>query len=239
MPFKIIQEPNGFYVENIKTGKRFSKKPLTEAKAKKQFRILNKYLATLEGSGLNKGELKEIRQEALTDLDIKKYIPDAKVMSSSDFKKYSSINQVLPKDKDIVFVIYESKPNYGHWCLLSRYSPNMIEYFDSYGGKPDVPLKWVNRAKQQALDLKPYISSLLTNAKSEGADIIYSSKHFQKNSSKKLGKIASCGRHCILRALCILRDNQQLTDYIKMMNMIKEITGYSYDDIVSGIISDV
>ena len=239
MPFRIVKDETGFYVENTDTGKRFSKTPLTEASAKKQFRILDKYLATLEGSGLNRGELREIRQEALTDLDIKKYIPDAKIMSSSDFKKYSSINQVLPNQKDCVFIIYESKPNYGHWCLLSKYAPDVIEYFDSYGGKPDAPLKWVNRAKQEELDLKPYISSLLTKAKQDECDIIYSSKHFQKNSSKKLGKIASCGRHCILRALCILKEGQGLSDYIKMMNMIKEITGYSYDDIVSGIISDV
>lgn len=239
MPFRIIKDSTGFYVENIQTGKRFSKKPLTEAKANKQFRILNKYLATLEGSGLNKGELREIRQEALTDLDIKQYIPNAKIMSSSDFKKFNNINEVLPNQKDCVFIIYESKPNYGHWCLLSKYAPNIIEYFDSYGGKPDAPLKWVNRAKQDQLDLKPYISYLLEHAKQAGCDIIYSSKHFQKNSSKKLGKIASCGRHCILRALCILKDNQALSDYIKMLNMIKEITGYDYDDIVSGIISDV
>ena len=165
MPFKIIEEADGFFVENIETGKRFSKKPLTEAKAKKQFRILNKYLATLEGSGLNKGELREIRQEALTDLDIRKYIPDAKILSSSDFKKYSSIEQLLPKEKDVAFIIYESKPNYGHWCLLSRYLPNVVEYFDSYGGKPDAPLKWVNHAKQQELDLKPYISNLLEKLK--------------------------------------------------------------------------
>jgi hypothetical protein len=237
MPFRVIKDNGGFYVENIETGKRFSKKPLTEAKAKKQFRILDKYLGTLEGSGLNRGELREIRQEALTDLDIKKYVPDAKIISSSDLKKYNSIDRVLPNQKDCVFIIYESKPNYGHWCLLSKYEPDVIEYFDSYGGQPDAPLKWVNRAKQEELDLKPYLSSLLEKAKSEGCDIIYSSKHFQKNSSKKLGKIASCGRHCIFRALCILNDGQGLSDYIKMMNMIKEITGYSYDDIVSGIIS--
>ena len=232
MPFQIIKTPKGYFVQNIETHKLYSKKPLTEANAIKQFRVVNKYLNTLEGSGLNKGELKEIGSEPLTDLDIKKYFPNARVISSSEIGNYNSIDEFMPKPKESVFVIYESKPNYGHWCLLSKYSPNVFEYFDSYGRKIDAPINWVNKQKQQALDLKPYLTNLLSKAKDK--DIIYSSKNFQKEDAN--GSIATCGRHCILRAMTLEKDNQDLSSYIKMMNAIKEVSGFSYDDIVSGII---
>lgn len=232
MPFQIIKTPKGYFVQNTETQKLYSKKPLTEANAIKQFRVVNKYLNTLEGSGLNKGELKEIGAEPLTDLDIKKYFPNARIITSSDIGNYNSIDEFMPKPKESVFVIYESKPNYGHWCLLSKYPPNIFEYFDSYGGKIDAPINWVNKQKQQFLDLKPYLTNLLSKAKDK--DIIYSSKNFQKEDAN--GSIATCGRHCILRAMTLEKDNQDLSSYIKMMNAIKEVSGFNYDDIVSGII---
>jgi hypothetical protein len=235
MPFRIIKDRKGYFVENVETGKRFSKKPMTEINAKKQFRILNKYLSTLEGSGLNKGEVREIATQPLTDLDIKKYIPNARIMSSSEIGNYSDINQLMPKDKESIFIIYESKPNYGHWVLLSKYAPNVFEYFDSYGNDIDAPINWVNSQKQRELDLEPYLTDLLAKDKKQNKDldIIYNSKDFQKENHN----IATCGRHCILRAITIENDNQQLTDYIKMMNSIKDVTGFNYDDIVSAIIN--
>jgi len=233
MPFQIVKTPKGYFVENIETKKRYSKNPLTELKAKQQFRILNKYLSTLEGSGLNKGQIKEIKAEPLTDLDIRAYFPNAKIISSSDIGDYNTIDELMPRDKESIFIIYESKPNYGHWCLISKYDPNVYEYFDSYGGNIDAPIKWVNSQKQKALDLKPYLTDLLEKTKNK--DIIYSSKNFQKENAN--GDIATCGRHCVLRALTLQNDNQGLSDYIKMMNEIKKITGFSYDDIVSGIIN--
>lgn len=235
MPFQIIKTPKGYFVENIETHKRYSKKPLTEITAKKQFRILNKYLRTLEGSGLNKGEIKEIKAEPLTDTDIKQYFPSAKIISSSDIGKYNSIDQLIPTEKGSIFIIYESKPNFGHWVLFSKYPPNVLEYFDSYGGKIDAPINWVNKQKQIALDLEPYLTNLLEKTKNK--DLIYSSKNFQKQSTIKNGDVSTCGRHCILRAKTLENDNQGLSDYIKMMNEIKKITGFDYDEIVSGIIN--
>jgi len=235
MPFRIVKQNKGYFVENIDTGKRYSKKPLTEQNAKAQFRILNKYLSTLEGSGLNKGEIKEISLAPLTDLDIKKYIPNARIMSSSEIGNYNSLDKLMPNNKDCIFVIYESKPNYGHWVLISRYPSNVFEYFDSYGGKIDEPIDWVNKQTQNSLDLKPYLTDILEKAKkdNQNLDIIYNSKDFQNGENKG---IATCGRHCILRALTIIKDNQQLTDYIKMMQGIKDVSGYTFDQIVSAII---
>jgi hypothetical protein len=237
MPFKIVKAGNKYFVENTTTNTKYSKKPITEIKEKKQFNVFNKYLSKLEGSGLNKGEIQELVSEPLTDLDIRKYFPDADIISSSDIGNFNSISDLFPENKKCIFVIYESMPNYGHWVLISRYPNNVFEYFDSYGNEIDAPIDWVNSQKQKLLDLKPYLSDLLEKEQknNKNINIIYNSKDFQKEN--KIRTIATCGRHCILRAKTIINDGQQLTDYIKMMNTIKSLSGYNYDDIVSAIIN--
>ena len=231
MVFKIIKNNDGYYVENIQTHKKYSKNPITKNKAIKQFNILNKYLETLEGSGLNKKQIKQISKRPLSDADIRAYIPNAKIISTSELDDIKDIDELLPNDKDVVFLLYQSKPRYGHWVLLAKYG-DTIEYNDSYGGKIDEPLKWNSKRANDILENKPFITDLLTKAQNK-YKIIYSVKDLQKESPD----VANCGRFCIMRALTILKDNQSLKDYIKMMNEIKKITGMNYDTIVSGIIN--
>ena len=237
MPFEICRNKNGYQVINKETGKTFSKKPMTEQNAIKQFRILNKYLHTMEGSGLNKGEVKQLSKRPLTDVDIKKILGDnVKIITNEELKNYNSIEELLPHKKDIVVIIYQTKPNYGHWTLLSRYDDvythkPTIEYFDSYGNPIDEPLKWVKKQYKNNLDSSPYLTKLLADAKNR-FDIVYNSKDFQKEGQD----IATCGRHVIMRAKAIMKDNQDLSDYIKAMNELKDVTGFGYDDIVSTIV---
>jgi hypothetical protein len=234
MPFEIKRLNKGYQVINKSNGHTFSKKPLTEKNAIKQFNILNKYLNTLEGSGLNKGEVKELSEEPLTDSDIKSYLPNVKIISHQDLKNYKTIDELLPRTFGLVIIIYEAKPNEGHWTLLTKYideetNKPTIEYFDSYGNTIDTPLKWI---QDKSIDSTPYLTKLLTNAKNK-YDIIYNSKDFQKENKN----IATCGRHCISRASSILKHNQSLSNYIKMMNSINDMTGFNYDNIVSNIIN--
>ena len=43
---------------------------------------------------------------------------------------------------------------------------NIIEYFDSYGGKVDEPLKWISKEKNLNLGIdKPFLSDMLKNSK--------------------------------------------------------------------------
>lgn len=233
MPFRILKDKKGYFVENIETGKKFSKKPMTEQNAIKQFKILNKYLHTLEGSGINKGEANQIAKEALTDADIKKYLPNVKIVSHQELKNYKTIDELMPHKNDIVIIIWESKRNFGHWTILLKYIDDhthkpTIEYTDPYGFEINEPLKWI---KEKRIDSTPYLTKLLQNAKNK-YDIIWNSKDFQKESKS----ISTCGRHCIMRGLTNKYYNQSLTDYIKMMNELKDVTGFNYDQIVSSII---
>jgi hypothetical protein len=238
MVFRIIKNKNGYFVENIKTGHKFSKKPLTEKNAKKQFNILNRYLRTLEGSGLNRGEIKELKTEPLSDTEIREHLPNVKIVSHQDFKNYKTIEELLPNNNDVVIVIWEAKPNYGHWTILSRYiceetKKPTIEYFDSYGYKINEPLKWINKKYIHTIDNNPYLDNLLKNA-SKHFDIVYSSKVFQEKNNEN---IATCGRHCISRAKSIINHNQSLSNYIKMMNSIKDLTGFNFDEIITELIN--
>jgi hypothetical protein len=235
MPFEIRRHNKGYQIYNKETGKTFSKKPLTEQNAIKQFKILNKYLHTLEGSGMNKGEIQDTNYKALTDLDIKKYLgDDVKIISHQELKDYKSIDELMPHKKDIVVIIWESSPNYGHWTLLSKYVDEetkkpTIESYDSYGYPINEPLKWI---KNKSIDSTDYLTPLLKKAEKEGYDIIYNSKNFQN----KKEDVATCGRHCICRAISIMKYNQSLSNYIKMINSIKDLTGFDHDSAVSQLV---
>lgn len=238
MPFRIIRNKNGYFVENIETGKRFSKRPMTEKSAIKQFKILNKYLHILEGSGMNRGEIQDANYKALTDLDIKKHLgDDVKIISHQDLKDYKTIEDILPNKKDVAVIIWESKPNYGHWTILLRYIDEethkpTIEYFDSYGYPINEPLKWVNKKYKKSIDESPYLLPILKDAQNR-YDIIYNSKNLQNRKED----VATCGRHCISRAISIMKYNQSLSNYIKMMNEIKNTTGFDYDSAVSQMVN--
>jgi hypothetical protein len=231
MVFRIIKNKDGYFVENIESKKRYSRHPISEQKAKKQFRILNKYLRILEGSGLNKQEIQQITRKPLSDLEIKAYIPNAKILSIPELENYKSIDELLPNDKDVAFLLYESKPMYGHWVLLAKYG-DIIEYNDSYGGKIDEPIMWNTKKQNENLDNKKYITDLLTKAQGK-YNIIYNDKDLQAEKPD----VANCGRYAIMRALTILNDNQPLEYYNMMLNELKKITGFNFDDIVSGIIN--
>ena len=238
MPFRIIKNKDGYFVENLETGRRFSKKPMTEQNAIKQFKILNKYLYTLEGSGMNRGEIEHNNYKALTDLDIKKYLGEnVKIISHQDLKNYKSLDQLMPHKKDVVIIIWESSPNYGHWTLLSKYVDEetkkpTIESYDSYGYPINEPLKWIRPKYKNKIDCTDYLTDLLLKAEKEGYDIIYNSKNFQN----KKDDVATCGRHCICRAISIMKYNQSLSNYIKMFNSIKNLTGFDFDSAVSQIV---
>ena len=48
MPYKLVQVKGGYYVENEKTGKRYSKRPIAKKNAEAQMRILMMYVKANE-----------------------------------------------------------------------------------------------------------------------------------------------------------------------------------------------
>jgi hypothetical protein len=170
--------------------------------------------------------MKRLEKKALSDLDIHHFVPNAKIIRYSELGKYNSIDELLPNNPDFCFLLYEWRPNAGHWiCLLK--SGRTIEVFDSYGVGIDKELRWVPRSMRQVLNEgTPVLRDLLARS---SYHIVWNKKPFQSSSEG----VNTCGRHCVARVLAFINQHQDLPEYQKMMKDMRNRTGLSYDEIVS------
>ena len=176
---------------------------------------------------IDEKEVEMIESTSLGDNDIHKYLPDAPIIKYSELQNYNSIDDILPSDKSYCFLLYEDQPNTGHWVVISRFNDN-IQYFDSYGGAVDKPLKWTDKETRKELDqLTPFLSNLLNSSDLQS---FYNDVPYQ--NMKGFG-INTCGRHCINYILNMKNNDMDIKDYFKMMKQVKDITGRDYDEIVS------
>jgi hypothetical protein len=174
----------------------------------------------------------KIIHEPMDDGDIRSYFPKARVMRYADLADYDDIEQVLPEAKSHVFLLYQHRPNDGHFVCIMRYG-NTIEFFCSYGSKIDGPLYWTSLPEREALgEGKPWLSMLLKKA-SKRFKAIHNPVAFQ---SKKDG-VATCGAYCVMRINQLLNHNQDLHEFIDYMKELKEDTGLSYDEIAANYVN--
>jgi hypothetical protein len=174
----------------------------------------------------------KIIHEPMDDGDIRAYFPKARVMRYADLADYDNIEEVLPTDKSYVFLLYQHRPNDGHFVCIMRYGKT-IEFFCSYGSKIDGPLYWTPLPARQALgEGKPYLSMLLKKA-SKRFKAVHNPVAFQ---SKKDG-VATCGAYCVMRVNQLVNHNQDLHEFIDWMEEIKKDTGLSYDEIAANYVN--
>lgn len=170
--------------------------------------------------------IKQIEKIPMGDDDIREVLPDAKIITYPQLKKYKSITQLLKKPKDYVFILYLDSPNSGHWVGLLRYD-DKIEVFDSYGKKIDNPLKWTSLEEELSLGIDDkYLTNLLDNS---SLPVFYNNVDYQSQSST----IQTCGRHALNRILKMLKNNMNGNDYFKYMKKLKGGRKMTYDEIVS------
>ena len=197
MPYEIIKLPSGkFSVVNKITRHNFSPKGITKIMATKQLKALYLHTKGLErGKGLV-GGLKgspddsnpNIIYESMSDADLQKYFPNAKVIKYNEIPKGVSAEEFLTKTGDIVYILYESEENNGHWVALAR-GKDAFYYFDSYGNKPDVPLTWISPEKAESLGQEtPTLTKMFSITK---MPVYYNDFDYQ---SKADTNIATCGR---------------------------------------------
>lgn len=177
---------------------------------------------------LNEEQLEQVIETPLGDDDIKQYFPNAKVIVYSELSKYNSIEELLPKDKDFIFLLLESSPNKGHWVALTRYG-DTVEFFDSYGGSPDSQLKWNNKKKNEELGQgEKYLTELL---KGHQGNVVYNPIKYQGDS----GDVNTCGRHCTFR-IQNMKEGKNLDNYYQQMKALKSNMGTDYDGVVANFI---
>lgn len=107
-----------------------------------------------------------------------------------------TLGQILGKSGKAIILFLNSE-NHGHWCCLYLNSKG-LNFFDSYGNKPDDQYKFIPNHIAKALNgsLKR-LTSMLYNA-AHNVPIEYNEYELQDYSDKK---VATCGRWCIVRLL--------------------------------------
>lgn len=154
-------------------------------------------------------------QISLSNVDICKLLDNkCNIVVYPDLKNYKSIEELL-KPYGYAVILYLSKPNYGHWTAVFYAGPKTngkktIEVFDSYGigidAEQDFPMD-PKFKKKSGMDI-PYLTMLLMEAYHK-YNMIINEHPFQKK-----GKIATCGRHVIVR---LWNRHLMLDDYANMI----------------------
>ncbi len=167
--------------------------------------------------------LKTYEDIALSDDQLLKLIDGrAKLVLYPELINYTNIDDVLGKHGACI-LLFEARPNYGHWTCLHRTGGN-VEFFNPYGGYPDDSLQYIPmHFREVSNQLEPYLSMLMYNSP---YTLSYNEHKFQKHGKD----IKTCGRHCALRL--IFRD-LNLPEYAFMMKTLKQKIGLTTDELVS------
>ena len=168
---------------------------------------------------MNRNDVKRI---SMDDKGIRYYLPDVKTLTYSELSNFKKIEDFLPRHKSYFILLYPVKSESdGHWVSLTRYDKT-VEYFDSYGGKPDMPLTW---GKYNNVHRR--LSELLNNTKLR---VTYNTIDFQNN---KDFTISTCGAFAVFRILTMIEMNADLEKNNIILKTLKETNeDKSYDDIV-------
>ena len=149
-----------------------------------------------------------------------------KIYKYSDLSKFSSIDELLHPYNNAV-ILYETKPNYGHWICVLKRNDNVIEYYDPYGKPIDYPLKYINASfKKETNQDDIYLLKLMLKSP---YDIEYNNVAIQKLDRD----ISSCGRHCIMRIVC---KDLNLKQYQKLFKKEGNLDGDDKVTLLTGYI---
>ena len=134
---------------------------------------------------------------------------ESNLITYKNLKYFNKIDDILFKNACII--LFENRSNIGHWiCLIKRKNKNgdiIIEYFDSYGMKPDEGIKNLDKyfRKKNGID-KPHLTYLLNKCPYE----VHYNHH--KLQSKDF-KVNTCGRWCAAR---IILKNLETNDFAEL-----------------------
>lgn len=157
----------------------------------------------------------------ITGEDIDRYLDagSSKILKYSELDQFRTVEELLPKDLDYRIVLIEQNPNCGHWCCILRYG-KVIEWFDSYGIKPDGELSFISKMKNRILgqDVK-HLTNLFNEATGRGWECIWNKKKMQQLKNG----INTCGRWCLLRITMLTQMYFTLPEFIDFIE--KNFTG--------------
>lgn len=169
--------------------------------------------------------LANIKAYALSNEDIQTILePDTKIFTYPDFGTMETIDDAFDSLGRCIFLFLTQSPTSGHWLTMFR-KGNVIEYFDSYGEKPEAQRCWLSEDQLEALgEEEPFLMNLL---KKSPYKVFYNTVKYQKNRED----LNTCGRWGVARLICKDMDNRQFYNLVKEEMKKKNIT--SMDDWVA------
>lgn len=108
-----------------------------------------------------------------------------KIVPYHELVNYSSLEQLL-EPHGATILLYETKKDFGHYTALFYDRNNNIEFFDSYGFKPDQELKFAKYDKD---------ANLTRLIKKYDKPVIYNNTQLQEWEAD----MNTCGRWCSMR----------------------------------------
>jgi hypothetical protein len=111
----------------------------------------------------------------------------------NDLDKIESLDELINIDQPGISILIETKPHVGHWILLLKRSPTLVEFFDSYGLGIDAQLDYAPYSAGHE-----YVSNLLTNwadnsPKSGPKKRIV--EYLNSSIQSRDPRVVTCGRH--------------------------------------------
>jgi hypothetical protein len=173
-------------------------------------------------------EMKRTLAYSLSDADIRHILGQGtKIIEFKDMDMFKTIYDLLPNEKDFAIVLVEQKDNSGHWVMLLR-DENRIEQFDSYGVTLETELNFVSQAMNRMLGQSKQEFHTLMKTIDDEDELVFNKARLQSEDPT----IATCGRHCCLRAL-MHNLGYSLEEYLQFLDDHHEETGLPIDVIVS------
>lgn len=168
--------------------------------------------------------IKHYEDIALSNKDIMSLLHGkASIVLYPKLYRYDNIDMVLGP-YDACVLLFEAKPNYGHWVCLFKINNHTLEFFNPYGGFPDDSLEYIpENFRERSYQKFPILSELLLVCPYE---LTYNEHQFQQ----KTKDIKTCGRHCVVR---LLHRNLSLEEYTHFLNDMCKKFNTDYDGIVT------
>jgi len=177
-----------------------------------------------------KNKLDIVKDEPISDKIIDEYLKNPKIIEYKELKNYKNINQLLPKNKDYVIILFRH-PTGAHWQGLLK-NNNIIEFFCSYGTFPDeCYYNWETQKENDSFEqFQPYLSNLLNNCNYE---CVYNPIQYQSMKND----ISTCGRFVLMRIFFLINHGGNLNDFYNYLKRKKKEYKLSYDELVSIVIN--
>lgn len=136
-----------------------------------------------------------LRAKSLSNRDLFQLFDNRiRIVTYSKLSTFNSLDDLFGP-YDVVFILYEIRPKYGHWCVICR-TPSTVYFFDPYGMFPDDQLQYTPDLFRMTHGMdRPVLTQLLI----ESPMNVRYNQHMLQNPDNP--SVATCGRWCALYAL--------------------------------------